>query len=163
LEQALTKLQEEFEDPRALGKTLIYYGWTLIEIGRFKEAKLYLQEAMKTESNLHQEATLIEGAVQLGRIALARNDLNLARTCVRHALDFVEKQNGAQGIEHPVLVYLTSYRILQANQEIDQAQSVLQQAHHYLMTQADQIDDPHLRHCFLNHVWENREIQALSD
>ena len=80
-----------------------------------------------------------------------------------NALDFVKKQGGAQGIEHPVLVYLTSYRILRANQEFEQAQSVLQQGHHYLMTQADQIDDPHLRRSFLNHLWENREIQALSN
>ncbi len=161
LGQALARLQEEFEDPVALGKTLIYYSWTLIELGRFKEARLFLQEAMKTESNLHHEATLIDCAVQLGRIALARNDLNLARTCARHAVAFVDK-HGAWGLEHPALVYLTSYHILEATQESSEAQLVLQQAQHYLEMQAAQIEDPQLRHSYLTQIQENREIQALT-
>jgi tetratricopeptide (TPR) repeat protein len=161
LDQALAMLREEFDDPWALGRALIYYSWTLIEMGRLKEAQLQLQEAMKTESTLHQEATLIECAVQLGRVALARNDLELARTCARHALDFVERK-GVWGLEHPTLLYLTSYHILQASQESYQAQLVLQQAQRYVEMQAAQIEEPHLRHCYLTQIRENQEIQTLT-
>ena len=161
LEQALARLQEEFEDPVALGKTLIYFSWTLIELGQFNQAKPYLQEAMKIESNLHYDATLIECAVQLGRLALALDDLELARTCAQHALDFVDK-HGAWGLEHPTLAYLTSYHILQVRPESGDAPLVLQQARQFLERQASQIEDPRLRHSFLTQIQENRELQALA-
>jgi tetratricopeptide (TPR) repeat protein len=159
-EEALTTLRDELDDPWALGQALVYYSWTLIDQGFYREARPYLQEAMQIGSGLHQEAILIESAVQLGRVALAHKDLGLASTCARHTLEFVERQ-GTRGIEHPVMAYLTSYRILEANQKFEHAQLVLQQAQRYVAAQASQIEDPLLQESYLTNVWENQEIQEL--
>ncbi len=160
LEEALTILGEEFDDPWALGQALNYYSWTLIELGRLSEAQTHLQEALKTESGLHQPATLIEVAVQLGRVALARHDLGLARACARHILEFINQQ-GTAGLEHPGLAYLTVYHTCQATQELTQANVVLSQARCYLELQAAQIDDPQLRRSYLYNLAEHRQLQAL--
>ncbi len=159
-EEALTILRDELDDPWALGQTLIYYSWALIDQGFYREARSYLQQAMQTGSGLRQETILIESAVQLGRVALANKDLGLASTCARHILEFVERQ-GTRGIEHPVMAYLTSYRVLEANQKVEQAQLVLQQVQRYVEAQASQIEEPQLHESYLTNVWENREIQEL--
>jgi len=86
--------------------------------------------------------------------------LSLAYACARHALSFIE-QTGLQGIEHPAMVYLTCYRILQANQEFKQAQSILEQGLAYVATQATQIDDPALQKTYLNNIPENKKLQEL--
>jgi tetratricopeptide (TPR) repeat protein len=160
LEEALTGLREEFIDPWALRQAYYYYSWSLIEMDRLAEAQNHLQEAMKTESGLHQPATLIEGAVQLARIALARDDLSLASACAHPILEFLDQQ-GTVGLEHPGLAYLTGYRICRATQEFSQAEKVLNQARRFLKHQADQIGDPQLRQSYLN-LPEHRELQALA-
>jgi tetratricopeptide (TPR) repeat protein len=162
LEQALTILREEFDDPWALGQALTYYSWTLINTGQFRAAKKYLQETMKVESRFQQKVTLIESAVHLGRVALALNDLSLANACARNALDFIEKR-GTQGIEHPAMVYLTCYHILQADRQFEQAELILKQGQQYVAAQAAQIDDPALRQSYLANIPENQELQALAD
>jgi hypothetical protein len=93
-------------------------------------------------------------------VALAVNDLSLATTCARRALDFINGR-GVQGIEHPALVYLSCYQIMQMNKKFAQAQSVLAQGYKYITTQAAQIDDPALQQSYLNNIPENRLIQEL--
>ncbi|MFN8454457.1 MAG: hypothetical protein U0401_07255 [Anaerolineae bacterium] len=63
---------------------------------------------------------MIECVAHLGRVALAADDLSLADTCAAAPLDFVIAHRAA-GIEHPPLVYLACYQILQANNKIAQA------------------------------------------
>ncbi len=156
LEEALAILREEFDDPWTLGQALNYYSWTLVELGRFSEAQRHLQEAMKTESG----ATLIEGAVQLGRVALACDDLSLAGACARHILEFLDQQ-GTAGLEHPGLAYLTAYHICRATQEFSQAELVRSLARRYLELQVSQIDNTELRQSYLNNLPEHRQLQAL--
>ncbi len=159
LERAIEILREH-NDPWGLARALTYYSWTLANDGKFAEARKYVMEALKIERESQQEVTMMEDVALLGRVALARNDLSLADTCAGHALGFMARR-GTQGIEHPAMVYLTCYHILQANQKFEQAQSVLEQARQYVASQAAQIDDPALRESYLTSIPENREIQAL--
>ncbi len=151
----------ELDDPWALGKSLTYYGWTLLNKGLPDKAKDYFEEAMRIKRDNRQKAAAVEDIAHLGSVALALNHLDLADTYARHALDFVNK-HGTQGIEHPAMVYLACYRILQANQKFKQAKSVLIQGQQYLAAQAAQIDDPTLRESYLTNIPENREIQKLA-
>ena len=159
--QSLTILREELDDPWGLAKALTYYSWTLIDLGQFSEARELLQETLKIEHNLELEALLIEDAVHLGRVALALKDLSLAQACVRHALRFID-QKGTQGIEHPAMIFLTCYHILEANQEFEHAQAVFEQAHQYISMQAARIDDPVLRGFYLRNIPENKALQDLA-
>ncbi len=160
-EQAVSILRDEFDDPWALGRALTYYSWALLDSGQPREAKARLQETLRIESNLQQEALLIEDAIHLGRVALALNDLSLASACARRTLGYMDKA-GLQGIEHPVMVYLTCYRILQANEMFEQAEKILRKGQEYIAAQSAQIDDPELRQAYLNNIPENKEVQNLA-
>jgi len=103
---------------------------------------------------------MMESVAHLGRAALAANDFSLAETCARRALDFISAK-GTQGIEHPALVYLTCYQVLQNNKKLAQAESVLAQGHQYLTTHAAQIDEPALQQSYLTNIPENRLIREL--
>jgi hypothetical protein len=117
-------------------------------------------EALKIEHDIHQEIFLIEDTALLGRIALARNDLSLAEACVQHALNFIERQ-GVRGIEHPAMVYLTGYHVLQKGGKVEAAQKALAQGYDYIMSLAAQIEDSHLRESYLNNIPEIQELCRL--
>jgi predicted ATPase len=153
-------LLREFDDVWALGDALMLYGWTFYEKGQPRQAKKIFEEALKIQRDTQQEVKMMESIAHLGRVALAINDLTLADTCARHALNFIEGK-GTQGIEHPALVYLICYHILHRQQKFDQARSILSRGQQYLMAQTAQIDDPALQQTYLNLIPENRQLQKL--
>lgn len=159
--QALAILRNEIDDPWALAEALTYFGWVLIETGQFHQAREYLQETMRIKNNLEHEGSLIESAIHLGRVALAREDISLAGACARHAMDFITRQ-GVEGIEHPAMVFLTCYHILCAEEQTELAQSVLQEGQEYVAAQAAQIGNPALRAGYLNNIPENKALQELA-
>jgi hypothetical protein len=150
----------ELKDPWALARALTYYGWILHNLGRAREAKKQVTEALKIEHDIHQEVSLIEATVLLGRIALTLNDMSLAETCVQHALQFVERQ-GVRGIEHPAMVYLTGYQVLQIGGKFEAAQKALAEGYQYLTSVAAQIEEVHLRESYLNNIPEVRELRTI--
>jgi class 3 adenylate cyclase/tetratricopeptide (TPR) repeat protein len=160
LEEAVFALKELNAPWWAQVKALIYYSWTLYELGQLDKAYEYITEAMEVERDTQRKVVMVEDITLMGRIALSLGDLNLAYNCAQQVLHFVERQ-GTRGIEHPAMVYLTCYQILQANDKCDQARTVLTQGHQYLSSQAAQIDDPILRENYLTNISENREIRIL--
>jgi class 3 adenylate cyclase/tetratricopeptide (TPR) repeat protein len=151
----------ELDDLVALGKALSYYGWTLLGMGRPRDAKPYFEEAMRIKRETRQRAAAVEDVAHLGLVALELNQLELAATYARHVLDFIQNHN-TQGIEHLATVYLTCYRILQANQKTEQAAQVLAQGQQYVASQAEQIDDPVMRQNYLTGIPENQALAELA-
>ena len=159
LEKALTIIRE-MDAPWPLIKVLTYYGWTMQNNQQLRQARQYITEALKTARDHRLEVAMTEGTALLGQIALSLNDLSLADACARHALKFIETQ-GVKGIEHPAMVYLTCYRILQANQKSKQAERVLRDSWRYLASQASQIDDLRLRQSYLANIAEHQQLRKL--
>jgi class 3 adenylate cyclase/tetratricopeptide (TPR) repeat protein len=159
LEEAIFNLRE-LNDLWGLTQALAYQGWTLQANGRYDEARTSIIEALKIGRETRQNTAMMEYTALLGKIALSIGDITLAYACAQQALNFINR-HGTQGIEHPAMVYLTCYHILQTNQKYDEATSALEQGHQYLQTQAARLDDSQLRASFLNNVAENREIIEL--
>ena len=72
--------------------------------------------------------------------------------------------NGSEGIEYPLQVYMTCYRILGTARgtasATERCHAILSRARAALLEQAAEISDPILRHKFLENVKANREIMA---
>ncbi|MCK6625260.1 MAG: tetratricopeptide repeat protein [Anaerolineae bacterium] len=160
LDEALLILRE-MDDLWALSAALTYYGWTLHDQGQPRQAKKAFEEVLKIQREVQQEVRMTESIALLGRAALAANDLSLADTCARHAFNSIINR-GTQGIEHPAIVYLTCYQILQGQQKFEQAQEMLALGQAFIMTQMAQIDDPALQQIYLTHIPENRQIRELA-
>ena len=160
LDEAILTLRE-LADPWSLAEALSYYGWSLKNMGQPKSARDTIIEALRIARETQQKITIIENTAILGSIALATNDLSLANACAQQSLNFITN-HGTQGIEHPVMVYLTCYQIFQANKEYGQAKSVLERGRQYLVDQANLIDEPNLRETYLTRVSENRELIEIT-
>jgi len=159
LDEALSILRE-VHDPWALGKTLTYYGWTLSLVKRWEEAENYLVEALQVDRELQQQPAVIEEKALLAALALAQQDLILADAYTQEILSYLEL-HGTHGMEHPAMVYLSCYYVLQDNQQLEQAKTLLQQAWQLISQKSTKIDDAALQESYRNQVPEHKTIQEL--
>jgi tetratricopeptide (TPR) repeat protein len=162
LQEALLSLKELRAPWWAQVRAHIYYSWALHNANCLEEARIYIIEAMEIERDTQQKIALLDDMILLGRIALTMGDLSMADSCAQQVLYFVDYQ-GSQGLEHPVMMYLTCSYILQATGKREQAEDVLAKGQAYVQAQAKQITNPDLRASYLTNVAENRDILALSE
>jgi len=161
--QALT-IQREIGDRRGQGYSLTYLGHALEDLGELETAARAYAEAMRLRRELGQHGLAIDDLAGLARVALAQNNPARALEHVEEILAWIDT-NSSQGIEYPVRVYLTCYRILRATAHgdtsaIDRARAVLSKAHTTLLEQAANISDNALRRKFLENVQANRETMT---
>jgi hypothetical protein len=68
---------------------------------------------------------------------------------------------GVERFWDPWLIHYANYRVLKANDRLDQAGIILEEAYHLLETRARRISNPQLRACFLERVKINGMIAQL--
>jgi hypothetical protein len=92
----------------------------------------------------------------LARASLAQGDLDTAQAYVEEILIYLETGT-PDGSSESCLVYLTCYRVLQANDD-PRADTVLEEAHRLLQERAAKISSEDQRRSFLENVAAHREI-----
>jgi len=161
--QAL-KIQREIGDQRGQGYSLTYLGFTLEDLGELSAAADAYTEAMCLRRELGQDCLAIDDLAGLARVALVQDDFERALGHIEETLAWIEA-NGSEGIEYPLQVCLTCYRVLTATAGgqaalVARANAVLSTAHTTLMQQAASIGDRELCRKFMENVKANREIVA---
>jgi len=120
------------------------------------------EAALTIQREIGATTLAIFGQTGLARIALAQKDLTESRKQITPVVAWIEAGN-AQKFWDPWSIYLSTYQVLAALDEMDTAQSILAEAHAVLRQRANEISDEELRGCFLDRVAVNREIaQAWS-
>ena len=162
-EQART-IQREIGDQRGQGYSLTYLGHALADLGELEAAAEAYAEAMGLRRELGQHSLAIDDLAGLTRVAMAQGDVERALEQVEEILAWIEA-NGPEGIEYPLQVYLTGFRVLSTSagedtSAIERAHSILSTAHKSLLEQAASISDRALRRKFMENVRANREIVA---
>jgi predicted ATPase/class 3 adenylate cyclase len=163
-QQALS-IQREIGDRRGQGYSLTYLGHALLGLGELEAAARAYNEALQLRRELGQYSLLIDDLAGLARIAMAQGRSEQALEQVEDILTWIETY-GSEGIEYPLQVYLTCYRVLTWAGEGDaptgeRAHAILSQAHAALVEQATAIGDEVLCSKFLENVKTNREIVTL--
>ncbi len=159
--QALV-IQEQIGDRRGQGYTLNHLGLALVGLGDLGAAAEAFGQALALRRELGQEALAMDDLASLVRVALAQGNVAGALAYVEEILAWL-KVNSPDGIEFPILVYLTCYRVMRVAAEndpaaLDRAQQVLQTGYNLLQEQANRIQDEALRKQFLEKVPFNREM-----
>lgn len=95
----------------------------------------------------------------LAQVALAGGAVDEALGHAHAAAEQIAREPGLDGVESPLRVYLTCYLALQAANQIEKADELLNAAHERLQEQAAAITDAEKRQAFLNQVTINRQIQ----
>ena len=93
----------------------------------------------------------------LAQVALAEGNAAAALAVLQPLLEHVIAGGTLDGSEFPRLIELTCHQALACVDDA-RARGWLQRAHAALMTQADAITDPALRHGYLNNIPHHREI-----
>jgi tetratricopeptide (TPR) repeat protein len=154
--QEALKLADGLGNRRPQGEFLNLLGRALVGLGDLTEAMAACQRALTLCRESGQIHHAMESLAGLAEIALAQGDLSGAQAYVEEILAQIEKYK--LDLLEPLRVYLTCYRVLNANQN-SRAQDILATAHCLLQERVSKIADRNLRRLFLENVTVHREIR----
>jgi predicted ATPase/class 3 adenylate cyclase len=136
---------------------LVLLGHVLRELGDLNQASDSYRQALSLALGLGLPVCYAKQAqTGLACIALAQGNLAEAQAPIDEILNYLESTY-LSTIDEIFWIYLSCYRILQANADL-RAGATLNAAYHLLQEIAARIDDETLRASFLQNVRFNREI-----
>lgn len=127
--------------------------------GELEAAALCYQQSSELRRQLRQHALVQDPQAGLARVALVRGRLAEAVSLVEEVLAYLAHQ-GTDGIDEPVLVFLTCYAVLHAVDDA-RASQALEAGYNLLMSRAARINDLALRHSYLQNQPAHAELLRL--
>jgi DNA-binding SARP family transcriptional activator/predicted ATPase/Tfp pilus assembly protein PilF len=135
---------------------LLYLGHAETALGCQHQSVEAYQQAIALRQKLGEHPRATEAQAGLAQAYLVQGDLSQALTQAEIVMAYLDRHPLA-GIVEPFRVYLTCYRILQANQD-RRAWMVLETAQRLLQERAASIANEELRRMFLANIPAHREI-----
>ena len=132
-------------------------GHALLGLGALDKARAAYQESVTLRREHGQTHLIAEPLAGLARVCQAQGNLGQALAHVEEILDHLESGGTLDGAISPFQVYLTCYRVLEANQD-SRARGILDTAHDLLQERAGKITDEKMRRSFLENVAPHREL-----
>jgi anti-anti-sigma factor len=137
--------------------TWLVLGQALEGLHDLVKAKHAYDQARTLHEEANNEAGTIEARAGLARCLLAEDKIDEAKAEIEACLTWL-KPHAALGVNDPVRLYLTAYRVLQAAGDTESAEEVLVTGQALIRHRADNIYDLGLRASFLENVPENKEL-----
>jgi tetratricopeptide (TPR) repeat protein len=144
-------------DKEGEGFALTALGLTLEGLTQWATAAQVYSEALAIRQQIGQDSYAVDDMAGLARVAWRQGKMAQAAAHVQEALTWLE-ENGSQGIEYPLRVYLTAYEVLRANSQEKAAQKALRQGHQMMMEQMAQIGDEAAQQVFLSEVPVHKQL-----
>ena len=158
IEQALS-LADEIGLAGVKASVLLAYGYILTESKAYDQAwDVYSQLHLLCEQ-LDEQRLELEASAGLGRVALARNELESARVYAQTILESVKKKDSTAS-DLSLIIYLTCIQILTSLQDL-QSGKVLEDSYRLLCKRQENFPDPAARERFIQAVPWHREIVRL--
>jgi len=159
-QQALA-IQRDMGARRDEAYTLHHLGLALENVKDYEQAHQIFTQARRIRQELEQIALTMDDLAGSMRVAAAMGKGEVARAYVEEILTWLA-DHSPDGIEFPVLVYLSCYQVLAATsagpEDIQRARAVLEAGHALLQQRAGQIQDEVIRRQFLEQVPFNRAL-----
>jgi tetratricopeptide (TPR) repeat protein len=108
------ELARALGDRAVEGRALIVLGHAFTELEMPAQAARAYEQALHLQRDLGQPNLAAESLAGLARVRFAQGDASQAQACVDEILTQL-RNDGLQGANEPIRVYLTCYQILQAN------------------------------------------------
>jgi predicted ATPase len=151
---------EVLGDQRGLASRQFYLGLAYEKAGDLSGAAAQFEAARAAFKLLEAVTQMVEAQAGLVRLALLRSDLIQAEQNALEIIAYLE-QHGPQGLELPILVYLTCARVFQVVGDAPRLQHTLENGRRELQARLDRIREAGWRETFLEAVPENRELMAF--
>lgn len=158
-EQALAEMVI-VEDIAGGAGCYLYLGYILEQMHDYAESATHFTNAHTELEKIGAMGFMIDAVAGTARCALAQNNLNESG---QHAMQVWNHlhEHGAQGVEMPVLAYLTCAQVFDAQGDAEKSRAAIEAGYRELMARADKISDPEWRKSFLENVAEHRAIVRL--
>jgi len=158
-------IQQELGDQHGEAYTQNHLGYrwlTQLEVALAKEC---FQRALQIRQKIGEEGTALDSIAGIAYAQWQEGDLAAALSSILSILEQLE-EDGTDGLEAPVQIYLICYQILQDVAEIQpsyarSAQSTLDTAYQLVQERAALITDTTLQQLFLEAVPANATVVAL--
>lgn len=155
-------IQRAIGDRRFEAYSLTHLGYVKAAVGSYDAAHRFYEQAAQIRRELGENNLLIDDLAGLAHVYLMKKNIGQALDYVNEILRWIE-ENGTNGIEFVIHVYLTCYQVLQAavvdNLETpERMQVVLRTGYDLLQQRAKAIQDESLRRNFLQNVPFNRKL-----
>lgn len=159
LVQAATALTE-LEDPFANAACHTYFGLILEHAQNPEEAREYYEKAAGIYNQIGALGFAQDAVAGKARTELAMQNTTEAQQLADEVWNYLS-QNGPEGMEFPILAYLTCARSFQAVQSDEKLIASIKGGYDELIKRAHKFNDPDWRRTYLEAVPEHRAMLEL--
>lgn len=163
--QKALAIRKSVSNQRSKAYVLAHLGFAQAQIGEHKGAESSFLEALKIRQDLSEEALIIDAYSGLALISFLMGNQDQALGYVNKILSWIQ-DNGTEGLEFPVQVFLICHEILSAITDIDgqlpsstRAKTVLEDGYELLTERLLRISDEGMREQFIENVPYNRKLR----
>ena len=157
--EASLALHETIDYPRGKAFVQTHLGLLLANMEETEQAAIYLYDALTGRSGDSGKQITVDTESALAWLDMARGDTEFALERARDIVKWLA-ENGADGLELPLLVYWHCFTILRMVGTDEEATALLQTAYMVLQEKAARIQNAELRQSFLTQVPYHRQIIA---
>ena len=158
LDCSLDKL-EAVGDQMGLAYRLFYLGLVQESANEISEAEQHFTSACDSFKLLGANSGIIEAQAGLARLALKSGDIEEAGYLAYKIINYLD-QEGPQGLELPILVYLSCARIFNDLEDTFMFHNVLKNGLKEIEDRLEMIRVASWKEIFLEEIPENRELMA---
>ena len=152
----------EMDDAFAQAACHAYLGLLLESCGKTEIAVDQFTAAMREFEDINVRGCALDARAGLCRSLMAQGKEDQAREHVDQVWAFLTK-NGPEGMEFPILAYLTCAQIFKEGGHIEKMKHAVEAGVQQLQERADKIRDRNWRKISLGSVTEHQAIQQLSE
>ncbi|MHA1290403.1 MAG: ATP-binding protein, partial [Candidatus Thorarchaeota archaeon] len=156
LQLSLEKL-ESLGDHGGLASRQFYLGLAYESTNDISEATRHFTAALDGFKLLNATSQIVEVQAALARLTLQTGDKVQAEQYALQIIHYLD-QEGPQGLELPILVYMSCARIFKVLEDTTLLQHTLQSGHREIQDRLTMISDVNWRKIFLEAIPENREL-----
>jgi predicted ATPase/class 3 adenylate cyclase len=157
LERTLVACRD-IHDTFALAACQSYLGLTFEGSGDYELAESRFCEAWESFNQIGAPGYAMDALSGMARCALETGHLEQAGKHSKEICTYLD-ENGSQGMEFPILAYLTCARVFEQTGDDERRWLSIEKGYEQLMERAEKISDPEWRKIYLEEVQENLAIQ----
>lgn len=154
-EQAL-RIAQTSNLPPYEGLALTVMGWGMLGQGKTAESLTIFHQAATLRRTVGEKGLLMESLAGLAEVYLQQGDIEQAGLYVEEIIELMNQLKPFTTLD-PFRIYLTSYRVLEAAQDL-RASQLLATAHQLLQERANQMPDETRRQTYLQNIPSHRAL-----
>jgi tetratricopeptide (TPR) repeat protein len=139
---------------------LYYRGLAGEGVGEYTKAKADFERGYDGFLEMDFKANAFDSLAGSTRCSMKLGQLDVAKQCAEELWGYL-KENGSNGMELPMLSYLTCAEVFREVEDIEKLDAATHEGHEVLMEMAEKISDPDMRRSFLENVPEHRTMVEL--